>query len=86
MPERHRKKRVALEETKVRQTTHWDMDYLPRDEVEALYNRDASPPPETHATRSTRTSMSPRKLGIICIAAGFGLLALAVAAARYLSG
>lgn len=86
MPKHHRKKRVALEETKVRQTTHWDLDYLPRDEVEALYARDASRPVEAPETKPARKPMTPRRLGIICIAAGLGMLALAVAAARCLSG
>jgi hypothetical protein len=31
------KKRVALEQDKVRQTSHWDLDYLPLKEVDALY-------------------------------------------------
>ena len=33
------KKRVALEQDKVRQTSHWDLDYLPLKEVDALYDR-----------------------------------------------
>jgi len=86
MPERHRKKRVTLEETKLRQTTHWDLDYLPRDEVEALYDRDTAQPLETRAVRSVRKSMTPRQVGLICIAAGLGLLALAVVAARFFTG
>ena len=35
-----RKKRVTIERDKVRQTSHWDMDYLPREELEALYSLD----------------------------------------------
>lgn len=35
-PER-RKARIRLDEAKNRQTTHWDVDILPKDEVDALY-------------------------------------------------
>jgi len=32
-----KKPRVYKESEKVQHTTHWDMDYLPMEEVEALY-------------------------------------------------
>ena len=32
-----KKKRVYIEDTKARHTTHWDWDYLSREELEALY-------------------------------------------------
>ena len=68
------KKRVALEQDKLRQTSHWDLDYLPLKEVDALYDR-----PETAgASESPRKQMTNRSLGLICIAAGLGLLALTV--------
>ena len=86
MPERSLKKRVSLEETKVRQTTHWDMDYLPRDEVQALYARDTIRPAEAFASDPPPKSLPSRQLGIICIVIGIGLLIVAVAAARLLSG
>lgn len=86
MSERSLKKRVAVEETKVRRTTHWDMDYLPRDEVQALYARGTSRPAEASASDPLPKSLPPRQLGIICIAVGIGLLVVAAAAARFLSG
>ena len=41
-----KKPRVYKETAKVRHTTHWDMDYLPLKEVDALYAKaDDSPAP-----------------------------------------
>ena len=36
---RLKKPRIYKESEKVHQTTHWDMDYLPLMEVEAMYGR-----------------------------------------------
>lgn len=42
-----KKPRVYKESEKVRHTTHWDIDYLPLKEVEALYAKaDKKPAPE----------------------------------------
>ena len=86
MPERSLKKRVSLEESKVRQTTHWDMDYLPRDEVQALYARGASRSAEAFSSVPSPKTLSPGQLGVICIVIGIGLLIVAAAASRFLSG
>jgi len=39
-----KKPRVYKESEKVQHTTHWDMDYLPLKEVEALYRKADSQP------------------------------------------
>jgi hypothetical protein len=41
MVKKRKKPRIYMEEAKRRHTTHWDIDYLPREEVEALYGLDA---------------------------------------------
>lgn len=73
------KKRVALEQDKVRQTSHWDLDYLPLKEVDALYDRPGGRRETAGVSESPRKQMTNRSLGLICIAAGLGLLALTVA-------
>jgi hypothetical protein len=34
-----KKKRIYFEEIKARHTTHWDLDYLNKDELDALYRK-----------------------------------------------
>jgi hypothetical protein len=48
-----KKPRVYKESEKVQHTTHWDMDYLPLKEVEALYRR-ADSQPASEAVPLTR--------------------------------
>ena len=77
-----KKKRVSLERDKFRQTTHWDLDYLPSQEVEDLYAAKIHRPiDESRQERSPKT-MTNRQLGLLCMAAGLGLLGLAFAVAR----
>jgi hypothetical protein len=76
--------RVALELTKVRRTSHWDMDYLPLAEVEALYGESPPPSRDDSGSKHPTLKVSPRQLGIICIALGAGLLAFAAVAVRFL--
>jgi hypothetical protein len=77
------KKHIALEEAKARQTSHWDMDYLPWEQVEALY--EALPPRRDIVSAPEHPEPDhPRKTGFLCMALGTGLLLLALAAARYL--
>lgn len=78
MTTKNGKKRVALERDKVRQTSHWDLDYLPLKEVDALYDRPGDRRETAGASESPRKQMTNRSLGLICIAAGLGLLALTV--------
>jgi len=77
-------KRVTLEQDKVRQTSHWDLDYLPLREVDALYERPGGRRETAGASESSRKQISNRSLGIICIAAGLGLLALTVTVVLFL--
>ena len=78
------KKRVALEQDKVRQTSHWDLDYLPLKEVDALYDRPGGRRKTAGASESSGKQMANRSLGLICIVAGLGLLALTVTVALFL--
>ena len=41
MASRAKKPSVFKESQKIQHTTHWDIDYLPRKEVDALYGRRA---------------------------------------------
>ena len=81
-----RKKRVTLEQDKVRQTSHWDLDYLPLAEVDALYDRPGGRHEAVGDSESPRRRLTNRTLGLICIAAGLGLLALTVTVALLLRG
>jgi hypothetical protein len=76
------KRRVVLEEGKIRRTTHWDMDYLPLRQVDALYERPSVHPGEPPAESPPETTTN-RRWGLICILAGLGLLGLAVSLARW---
>ena len=78
------KKRVTLEQDKVRQTSHWDLDYLPLKEVDALYDRPGGRRETDEASESSGKQMANRSLGLICIAAGLGLLALTVTVVLFL--
>ena len=73
-----RKRRVKHEKDKVRQTSHWDLDYLPLKEVDMLYDRSGGGRETVGVRQSPRKQMTNRTLGLICIAAGLGLLALTV--------
>lgn len=81
---RNGKKRVTLEQDKVRQTSHWDLDYLPLTEVDALYDRLGGRREIAGAGESPREQMTNRTLGLIGIGIGLGLLVLAVTVALLL--
>jgi hypothetical protein len=76
------KKRVSLERDKVRRTTHWDLDYLSSREVEDLYAAKILRSIDEPRQDRSRKSMTNRQLGLLCMAAGLGLLGLAFAVAR----
>ena len=82
MNDRVGKKRVNLERDKVRRTTHWDLDYLPSQEVEDLYAAEIHPPIDEPRREPSPKTMTNRQLGLLCMAAGLGLLGLAFAVAR----
>jgi hypothetical protein len=58
---------LIKEEEKIRQVTHWDLDYLPTKEILDLYQRKSS---TEHVTDESNT-----KLSLLLIASGLLLLA-----------
>lgn len=80
------KKRVRLEQDKIRRTSHWDMDYLPLEEVRKRYDRQIARHEDKGSSEHSEKRMTNRSLGLICIAAGLGLLALVVMVALFLRG
>ena len=83
--ETNNKSRVVLEADKVRQTTHWDLDYLPLQTVDSLYDRKASGTAETASPGMSSKTPSNRYLGMICILAGVGLLVMSLAVAGFVA-
>ena len=83
MPSKTRKNRVALERDKLRNTSHWDLDYLPLHEVEALFAGQARHRNDAGPVKRPGRSISRRVLGLLCVAAGLGFLAVALIAARF---
>jgi len=82
MTQQSTKQRLYTEREKVRHTTHWDMDYLPIEEVESYY---FLPPEKEQAHRGTPRSkkMDQRRLGLALIGIGAGLFAAALALGRF---
>ena len=78
------KQRVTVERDKLRQTTHWDMDYLPLESVEHLYSRKRVDTADTAPRESLPRTTSNRRLGVICILAGVVLLIITLALAGFL--
>jgi len=78
------KKRLYTEREKVRQTTHWDMDYLPLEKVAGYYRHLESGSKKT--VRPNLPKQHRAYLGLGLIAAGLLLLLGAVLAARLLAG
>jgi len=66
---------IYSETGKTRQVTHWDMDYLPKDEIEALYDP-ISPPPPPQRRRASRQSTT--NVGLMLIVSGTLLLLFSV--------
>ena len=78
------KKHLYTEREKIRHTTHWDLDYLPREEIEAYCVRAA--PERISNTPRDLSRRRQGRVGLGLIAAGLLLLGCAVAAGRLLSG
>lgn len=76
------KPRVYQEQPKTRQTTHWDVDYLTRKEVDALYRVDTSPK-RPDPPLSPRAS-DDRRLPLILIGSGLLLLVISLSLATLL--
>ena len=79
------KQRLYTEREKTRHTTHWDLDYLPIEEVESYYFQ---PPAKKRvpADAPPDKKMSQRRLGLVLIGIGIGLFAAALAFGRFLGG
>ncbi len=74
-------KYVYKEGGKIRQVTHWDMDYLPKDEIEALYRPAIKPIPRGVADPARRPT--PR-LALALMGVGMLLLLFSVGLASRL--
>jgi hypothetical protein len=68
-----KKPRIHVEEVKVSHTTHWDLDYLPECELEALYAK-AVPADEDPPRDPERRSGGTRVLWIVLGAVALLLL------------
>jgi len=79
------KKRLYTEREKVRHTTHWDLDYLPIEEVENYYFQNPTNKRDPRAAFPKKT-MDQRRLGLILIGIGAGLFAVALVLGRFLGG
>jgi hypothetical protein len=69
-----RKARIYQEEAKLRQTSHWDWDYLPLKTLERLARQANA---ARRAPASRRAAKPHRGAALAAIAGGLGLLALA---------
>ena len=74
-------KHVFTESGKIHQITHWDMDYLPKEEIEALYRPAIKPMPRnvSDPVRRPRT-----RLALILMGSGVLLLLLSIGLAAHL--
>ena len=75
-----KKTRIYKDQAKDRHTTHWDMDYLPRKEVDALY---AESRKKRH-TKEPDMEGDPARIGWTLIIAGVTLLLLSLLFIRFL--
>ena len=75
-----KKKRIYKDQAKDRHTTHWDMDYLPRKEVDALYAKSST----MQKKKEADTEGDPGRIGWILIIAGVSLLILSLVLVRFL--
>lgn len=72
MEEKKKKHRVFKEKGKIKQVTHWDLDYLPREEINDLYfqkreknHREAQP---AHQSDSTKLALMLIGVGLVLLA------------------
>ena len=65
--------RLIKEEEKIRQVTHWDLDYLPTDEILDLYQRKSGHYQQKNSIGHT-TDERNKKLSLLLIVTGLLLL------------
>jgi len=75
-----KKFRVTKEQEKIRQVTHWDLDYLPKEKILDLYQRETGYRKQKHKT-APATDESNRTIPLLLIAIGLLLLAGALCVA-----
>jgi hypothetical protein len=80
MGKKDKKIRIYKEQAKDRHTTHWDMDYLTRKEVEALYSKAKEKP----GKREPDVEGNPARIGWTLIIAGLTLLIFCLFLIRFL--
>ena len=78
--ERGKKKRVYFEDVKAKHTTHWDLDYLSRDELEALYrkNREQGAAGERKSNEADRRKPAAAAAAVIAAVVLIGVLIYAL--------
>jgi hypothetical protein len=74
MKKEKRKFRLIKEKEKIRLVTHWDLDYLPTDEILDLYQRKSGHSQQINSIENV-TIESNKKLSFLLIASGLLLLA-----------
>jgi hypothetical protein len=72
MDEEKRKHRVFKEKGKTERVTHWDMDYLPREEINDLYLQQRG---QNHKEAQPEHRSGGKKLALMLIGMGLALLA-----------
>ena len=75
-----RKIRIIKEKEKLNQVTHWDLDYLSKDEVQKLYEDKAGYPQQTDRIRRT-SGESNQSAGLRLIMIGVLLLVVSLCVA-----
>ena len=73
-PRFRRRWKIYQEEAKLRHTSHWDMDYMSREQIEALYGHDPASP-DTGAEPAPPVGSANRSLNRWFVA-GLGVLLL----------
>jgi len=72
MDEKQKKHRVFKEKGKIKQVTHWDLDYLPREEIKDLYLQKRE---KKHREAQPEHRSGGKKLALMLIGMGLVLLA-----------
>ncbi|MDX2511548.1 MAG: hypothetical protein QNK25_05810 [Desulfobacterales bacterium] len=80
-----KKKRIYAEREKIRHTTHWDMDYLPREAVERQYLKPLTGSGKIASQKEGGRQQRP-PVGLVLIGVGAVLFAGAVLLGRFFSG